>query len=149
MMKLDEVRSVIEEANRLDEIVDILEKIIADNRSSYPVKAFVDQHGITRWRVDGEDVRKEAAVLLGIIKGEGNIETDEKFLNLLEYVTTHSDMLLHNYAIGITHRREPDVDMEECRRYLIIENMIECWHINLIGNPITYTIPDGWKKVKM
>lgn len=143
-MEIKIIKPVIEESGRLEEVINILKGIISDKESSYPVGAYVNDNNETVWRVNGETVRKEAVELLKVINQEVE-ETEEDFYNLLQYVKTEADILLHNYSIAIAHRIDPDIDMEDARRYLIVENLIECWILKLAGNPITYSIPDGWK----
>lgn len=134
------IKDILKEANRYEDIKSILEKIISDDRrASHPVNAFVDEHGNTQWRVDAGLVREEAAELLS------NIENDTKSgikSNLVEYTMTHSNMLLHNYAVHVSHRKEPKEDaMDEIRNWLILENLLMCWSDD------DWDIPDGWKKI--
>lgn len=49
-------------------------------------------------------------------------------------------MLLHNYAVSISHRKVPEIDMENIRVWEILDNMLICW------NDEEWNIQDGWKK---
>ena len=74
------------------------------------------------------------------------METDKRlsdsFWNLYQYVHTHTDTLLHNYSVRISHRKEPLIDMEIIRAWEILDNLI----INRTGED-NWHIPEGWKTI--
>lgn len=138
------IKRILKEAGRYDEIVDVLNNISKETDVSKPVNAFVDYDGKTKWRIDGKLLKYEASKFLQIISAE---EITEKldidyFNELLQYIHTKSDTLLHNYAVSISHRNEPEIDMEYIRSVEILENLL----YNLNDYKKWY-IPDGWKKI--
>lgn len=138
------IKDVLKEAERYDEILNIIVNIASGDESSFPVNAYKSGEN-TKWRVDGALVRKEAIELLQLIfKNEPNtdVENDDRFFNLLQYVETESDTLLHNYAVSISHRREPYIDMEIVRCWNILVNLLYNYYEN------TWDIPTGWKRIK-
>lgn len=140
-MNMIKIKDILMEANRYEDIKNILLNIICDNRrASHPVNAFIDDHGVTQWRVDANSVREEATHLLSDI--EDGTQSGMK-RNLMEYVSTHSNMLLHNYAVHVSHKKEPEEDaMDEIRNWLILDNLLMCWSDD------DWDIPDGWKKIE-
>lgn len=137
------IKDILKEANRYEDIRNILNNIIEtlDDDMTYPVDAHIDDREI-KWKVDGQLLIKEASNLLYLIDTENincNNSSDD-FLNLLQYVRTKGDRLLHNYAIDISHRSTPCTDMNEIRKWKILENLI-----HNIGGEL-WIIPDGWKK---
>lgn len=139
-------------AGRLNDIRNILCDIISEtDRSSYPVDAFVDTDGQTKWRVDGESVRLEAREVLFQL-----LETNEikgRFDDLHQYLLSWVNMELHNYSIAISHRHDPSdgytptVDMEKIRSLLIIENCLCCLNLDPEESG-EWSIPNGWKKLE-
>lgn len=138
------IKSILMEANRYDDVMSIIRDIIVDNQRSYPVNAFVKNNEI-KWHVDGAHVRSEAHRLLYLICEDKCIGSDDDFVNLSSYVESRTDMFLHNYAISISHRNEPDVDMEYTRCWEILDNLLRCWNIK--DDEFEWDIPDGWKKI--
>ena len=137
------IEQILKEANRYDAIQQILKDIVADNQQTYPVDPFIDNDHKTKWRVDGDNVRKDAKELLRIIDNNEAINTD--FLYLTQYVRTKSDALLHNYAVSISHRNEPKIDMEKIRCWEILDNLLtNCCNGQLDDD---WYIPTGWKKL--
>ena len=131
------------EANRYHEVIGILNHIISEDLAySIPVDAYTDSNGKTSWRVDGRVVTKEAKLLLQTIEDEVDEESvfPGSFESLEQYVHSHTNMLLHNYAVTISHRTVPnDMDMEVIRSWLILDNLLICF-----GSK-DWSIPDGWK----
>lgn len=139
---MDNVKNKLIESNKYDDIVEILNNIINDKISSYPVDPYIDD-GDTKWRVDGDKVRTEAVKLLYTINNNTISEYSfDDFNELHQYVQTQTDMKLHNYAINISHNIEPLEDMNIIRSWLILDNLI----INMADQcTFEWYIPDGWK----
>lgn len=138
------IKDNLKEAKRYDEVVNILKNIISDNQSAYPVTAFVDNDGKTKWDVDGSLVKEEASRFLDVIEnGETKQMSIDDFLYLTQVIHTETDMRLHNYAVAISHRSEPHIDMEQIRSYEILENLL--YNLDDVDK---WTIPDGWKKIE-
>ena len=160
------IKEKLLEAGRYGSVLNILEKITNDNQSTYPTDPYVvyystktecrdDSRPIhtcadcsskeTKWRVDGEDVRKEASKLISRISLEQD-ETikEEDYFNLRQYISTETCRMLHNYAVSISHRNDnPKEDMEVIRTWEILENLL----FNL-DDVSSWTIPNGWKADK-
>ena len=137
------IKEKLLEAGRYSAILNILEKIIKDDQSSYPTDAYRDYSlKETKWRVDGEDVRKQAAILYAKISFEVD-ETlkEEDYFYLRQYISSETCMMLHNYAVSISHRNDnPKEDMEVIRTWEILENLL----FNL-DDVSSWTIPNGWE----
>lgn len=140
------IKQILENANRFEDVSDAINHIIftIDDRS-YPVNPIIRDNSITN-RVDGKSIKEEATEFLKLINNPSDSieDTIEKYENLLAYVESESDMMLHNYAISISHKREPHDDMELIRVLLIIKSLI--WWLNNDGD-YEFDIPDGWKGV--
>lgn len=140
------IKDILKEANRYDDVMGIIESIILNTESrSYPVDAYINDEGETRWRVDGDLIKYEAVKLLKTISEGSEHETIGKdFMNLEQYVLSHSNMLLHNYAVSISHRKEPETDIDVIRVWEILDNLLINWSGDGIDD---WYIPNGWKKI--
>ena len=139
----------MERADKYDDVKEILTKIAMDDNisSEHQVSPFIDEDGETKWRIDGNKVRFEAYKLLYYLEGlHVSDVTGKDFSNLFQYVSTNTTMLLHNYAVSISHRHEPEIDMDLIRTWLIIDNMLCCFD-NPFDEPDNgyWRIPDGWR----
>lgn len=122
----------------------LLLKASSCTTGTLPVDAFVADDGTTHWRVNAAFVRYEAITLLETIETETEKDKTEKdFWNLYQYVKSTSDMLLHNYAVSISHRKVPETNMDDIRIWEILDNMLICWNLE---DDEEWFIPDGWKK---
>ena len=146
------IKDILKEANRYEDVMGVLFGVIKQEEFDYPVDPFIDGSQ-TKWRVEGSCVRNEAIRLLYVINNfslplDGGCGT---FDNLYQFVKTRSDMMLHNYSIGVAHRvNEPKEDMEVIRTWLILENLLCCLYIDYEKDDEEsggWYIPDGWKKV--
>lgn len=142
------IKNILEEADRLNDVLNILNNIISTLDSApYPDYAFLDNDGITRWKVNGNMVKKAANDVIQLIYDENHpVENDDDFLNLHEYVRSHTYDLLHNYAISISHRVRPKIDIDDIRSWLILNELILAICCHSLG---TWRIPDGWRAVKI
>lgn len=139
------IKKILEDANRYDDVKNILNNIIKDNQYSYPVNAFGDDYGRIKYRVDGNAVRKEASILLQLIDEEKEIneKSRDNISNLFRYVRSQYDMLLHNYAVYISYKKDPDVDIDIIRSWGILDSLISCF--DYVDD--NWYIPNGWRKV--
>lgn len=135
-------KEIIIEAGRFDDVIHALSKIIqkTTGNETLPVNPFVDEQGLTKWRVDGKAVCDQAVTLLYQLVHDFPIQGD--FESLLIYVKSSADIDLHNYANDVAHRLIPVINMENIRTMLIIGKMLQCL------NDETWDIPDGWKRLK-
>lgn len=145
------IKETLIEANRYEEVVNILESIIKDDQASYPLfGAFINQAGETRWRVEGEATRNEAKVILQLINDEIKYEKleNKNVENIHKFVNGTVEIRLYNYANEISHRKEPDEnDIEIIRQYQVLLTVIEYFHFDFINDPDfgEFEIPKGWK----
>lgn len=138
-------RKEIKGSGKYNEIISILKKISTRNVHQYPLYTpYTDNHGMTRYRISGELVRKEAEILLNILQTEEKIG-EIRFNFLPHYLCSETNMMLHNYAVSLSHNKQPRDSMDTIRSWLIIENLVSCWSTT-IDQSGDWTIPDGWKK---
>ena len=145
---------VLKAAGRYDSVIKILNNIERDVNPSvaYPVDPYIDDSGNTSWRISGSDIRYEANIMLTkLIASEDTSE--DKFLNLNLYCSSMANMYLHNYAISISHRNKPTIDMEDIRTWLCVGAIIDAPHCTLYGTTFSWDepniIPVGWKALMM
>ena len=89
------------------------------------------------------DIRNGLNLWLMLIESQQILgDGTEIFLALEAYVHTELDMMLHNYANSISHRMEPEEDMEEIRAWQVFLSSI-----HHLMNPLDmdFTIPRGWR----
>lgn len=137
------IKQELERANKYDDVKEVLIRITMNNSLSYnyPVDPFTDEDGTTKWRIDGNEVKFEAYRLLYYIDGLNKSDfTGEDFSNLRQYVTTRTNILLHNYTVSLSHRNEPKTDMDLIRTWEVLDNLLYC-----LGDD-NWRIPDGWKR---
>ena len=142
------VLEVLKEAGRYEEVMDALKEIKTDN-VTLPVHPFIDSDNITKWRVECTKLAKQRDKLMELIEADVDIEAKdtENMDELQAYVETQRDMILHNYAISISHRKEPKENMEKARVWCIIASIIyETFSDYLDEEQTKFSIPDGWKK---
>ena len=138
------IKSILKEANRYDEVVEILKTtIVSLNTKNNPAVAlYYDKDGIVRSNVDAKSVKLEAAILLLCI--EDIIDYEHQDLTYLSvYFSDMTNTLLHNYAVSLTHKEEPNTGIDTLRCFSIITNLVDCINGGFMEN---WTIPDGWKK---
>lgn len=142
------IKKILKDAGRYESVKEIIESITKlDAVGTLPVNAFVCRDGNTKWRVKASVVVKQANNLLESIES-GSMETIDDVDELFEYVSSKMKMLLNNYAVSISHRKTPTIDMEIIRSWCILENLLlnlMMETITLIGEEIDWEIPEGWK----
>ena len=142
-MNIKEIKKVLKEAGRYEDTLRILGEIINTNKvpDDAPIASYyVNSDGELKCRVDGGLVRKEASALLNILIHEEDLDINVSHLD--EYITSATDIMLHNYAISISHKKEPNNDMEIIRSWLILYTMV--WELN--NGVALGSIPKGWKR---
>ena len=143
---MTDIKSILKEANRYDDVVEILKTIIVSpNINHYAVALYYDKDGTVRNDVDAGSVKLEAAIVLLCIEGILDYEQqDIIYLSALPvYLDDMTNTLLHNYAVSLTHKEEPNIGIDTIRCFSIITNLVDCIGGGFMEN---YTIPDGWKK---
>ena len=141
-----ELKIELKNAGRYDEVANLLRMIAYTLKDEfYPIKPYADETGSTVWRIPGSSVREEALRLLIYIEGNEEDQVLIKgfnFHNLDHYVMTHSDMLLHNYAVSISHRKDPEIDLEDIRSWCVLGSLIDSFDYP----KDEWIIPEGWRK---
>lgn len=145
-MKSNVIINTLNEAGKYEDIKNILKSIIMEPHKSYPVRMYLDNDGHVNSSVEGSDVREQAARLLVFLDSEMEVDrSDFKFEDLFRLILSTTNDLLHNYAVDVSHRSIPTIDMEKIRSYEVLQNMLDCfWDDDNEG----WTIPDGWKAEK-
>lgn len=134
----------LKDAGRYEEVINILKRIISDSslNGTVPVDAFVDNDNRTVWRIDGKLIKEEAVAFLQLLENNCSIADPDEYFYLNRYVQTKHNMLLHNYATLISHRKNPEAkySIEVIRNWLCLGFLLD----NL-GDEDKY-IPMGWNK---
>ena len=146
------LRYVLKEAGRYDDICNILNDIISDDSfDSYTVDPYINDQGDTKRRVTRESLRSEGSEFLKLINGDGYeyMNTpifNNSFSNLCSYVKTKTNMLLHNYSVSISHGIDP-MDIEKIKPWQVLDYIIMQLRIDKLRlDNDTFYIPDGWRK---
>lgn len=143
------VKRVFEEANRYEEVVNLLTKISELNHMSYAIRPVIDGEGNVTRSLSGGCISREAKRLLELIVQGATLrsivsESDaDGFENLRKYISNETDVLLHNYAIHLSHGCNPTMDIDTIRVWLILNNFFFC--INMEG--VRWSIPKTWERV--
>ena len=133
------VNSRLESAGRFDGVIDVLSKIISNVPMTLcPVKPYYD--GGTRVRhVAGQDVKEEALRLFFYLNCSEELEFDGlDFWNLYKYVEVNTDIVLHNFAVSVSHKQDVKFD-DYIRNWCILENLL----VNLDYED--WDVPEGWR----
>lgn len=144
------LKRTLKEAGRYKQVKSILKNIISTNEKSFPVKPYFDgKDEMVVMHVDGDELRKQAKKLLSYMKKDDyRIYHIEKFGTLQIYINSTSDIYLHNYATGVSHRDAPDEDlMESIRCYCILWYFFNYIELEF-ETDAKWEIPAGWKKKK-
>ena len=104
-------------------------------------RPLIDRLNHTLWSIDTKSIIEQAARLIIIIEDGCDGNTEDDFDKLSAYVNDKSDTLLHNYAVSVSHKIEPEYNIDTIRCWEILDNMLACWNNNY-DEP--WCIPDGW-----
>lgn len=134
------IKSMLEKANRYDDVTKILFDIILSDDQQFPVNPFVNNDKELICNINGNLVREEALRLLRLIAND-KVDPSQIYIypNLSHYISTKLNTLLHNYAVSVSLRNEPKENMETIRILCILENLIYSLDIGIDG----WYIPDG------
>ena len=148
--------AVIEELKRSNRLVDV-KRIIWDIVEStemssgqyLPVYFCISNDGKIITHVKGETIYSEARHLFEVLSTLWSIDDpnttsidfihEDEYDNLSLYVTNHCDVLLHNYAISVSHRIDEEMD-DDIRVWCILANLLA----NLYSD--TWNVPVGWRR---
>lgn len=140
-------KKILKDANRYDDICNILKEIANIKDYDLPVRAFVSRKGGWENRIIVSNLKSESKLLLEILSQDLDSDFDmciDDYENLYEFVNTYADDLLHNYAVSLSHKKDPEYNIEKVRPWLILSNLLICLTVTTKEEP--WSIPDGWKK---
>ena len=140
------IRKILEDAGRYYDCFNILHNIINefDEDTNYPCP-HKDDNGERKERIKGKLIIDEASKLLPLIQSDQEVDrTKYDFDNLRSYISFKTNIMLHNYAVDISHHNDPDDDMETIMGFMVLENLLDCWRIS--DDNFFWTIPETWKK---
>lgn len=144
---IDELRK----SNRLLDVkcilFDIIERIEGFGNVDLPVRLCIDNDKLIT-HVKSKDVYSEACHLFEMLSSlsiaddfkescVGSCMYKDEYSNLSLYVSDHSDMLLHNYAVEVSHRMGGEMN-DEIRVWCILSNLLD----NMYSDE--WNVPAGW-----
>lgn len=147
MLKREAVIEELRRSNRLFDvkhlIYDIIESVERVDAGDLPVHFCISDDGKLITHVKSKDVYSEAhhlfKVLSTVLVADDLYIYGDDYSNLSLYVGAHCDMLLHNYAVSVSHRMGGPMD-DEIRVWCILSNLLD----NLYSD--TWDVPVGWCK---
>jgi hypothetical protein len=155
--ELPSIKTALKEAGRYNQVLYILNSIIHDedlHTNSYPSNAYVTRGGQSSWRVNGYSVMFAAITLHHIISEDLRVDcTTEEFFFLKQHVDSVCDMILHNYAIEISHRGSHTTSMDKIRGWLVLLDILQSYGFFMndgceeTEDRVLFYIPDGWKRL--
>ena len=134
-------KQILIDAGRYEGVSSILTNLSILPGYQHPVSPYVKEDGTVSFDVLGVNLRNQASLLLRRLNGEQELGPVKDYLDLSLYVQSILNMMLHNYANHISHRIEPDVDMEDVRTWAVLSNLID----ELAFCDEEWTIAEGWK----
>lgn len=144
------IKETLLEAGKYDDVVNILTHIAINTSDDLqPIDAFVGDDGKAVTHVSGIEVIHQALELLQLIKDGLKFEyfespeMAEKFETLQHFVESNTDMMLHNYAVNISHKAKPNIEMDQIRSWLILDNLL--LNFGIEDEEHEWYIPEGWK----
>lgn len=151
MLTRSAVIETLRKSNRLLDVKCILYDIIERTEGyggDLPVRPCIDDNKLIT-HVKSKDVYSEARHLFEMLSSL-SIPDDSKeicvgpcmmhgdeYSNLSLYVSDHSDMLLHNYAVEVSHRMGGEMN-DEIRVWCVLSNLLD----NMYSDE--WDVPAGW-----
>lgn len=146
------IKDVLVNANKYDDVINLVNHIINDTSPNYPVKLFRAHHGRYLMSLDGASVRTEAIMLLDILKADDSVlktVCEAQLDDLKRYVRDTCHMILYNYANQISHRKQPSIkETTAIRTWNVLTNLFDQSDLWNEDDKEGYYIPDGWHKLK-
>lgn len=139
MLTREAVIEELRKSNRLFDvkclIYDIIESVERVDAGDLPVHFCISDDGKLITHVKSKDVYSEDRHLfevLSTLPAADNSEEDgvdlyiheDDYSNLSLYVSSHCDVLLHNYAVSVSHRTGGAMD-DEIRVWCILGNLLD------------------------
>lgn len=141
----ESLKSVLIKGNRYIDAVNMLYEIVNSTSNDFPLHhPYIDENNVTHWRVNGEEVRKQASLLLSLLDNDSCGDTDEDFTHLMAYLNSELEVYMINYAVAMSHNHTPENDIEVVRRWSILSNLVNCW--GAINRDMPWYIPEHWCK---
>lgn len=141
IMNSKEIEKILKEAGRYVDVLSILAEIINTNKvpDDAPVSAYLNSDGELTYHVDGKLVRKEASTLLNMLIHEEDLAINISHLD--KYITSTTDIMLHDYALYLSHGVIPEHTIDEINQWQVLR---------IVTNSFSFDggwyIPAGWKR---
>lgn len=154
MLKREAVIKELGKSNRLFDVTylihDIIESVERVDARDLPVRLCISDDGKLITHVKSKDVYSEARHLFEVLStlpaaddseedGVDSCIHEDDYSNLSLYVRYHSNMLLHNYAVSVSHRIDGEMN-DDIRVWCILANLLD----NLYSD--TWDVPIGWRR---
>lgn len=150
MLTRSTVIETLRKSNRLLDVKCILYDIIERTEGyggDLPVRPCIDDDKLIT-HVKSKDVYSEARHLFEMLSslsiaddskehGVDSYMHRDEYFNLSLYVSDHSDMLLHNYAVEVSHRMVGEMN-DEIRVWCVLSNLFD----NMYSDE--WDVPAGW-----
>lgn len=150
MLTRSAVIDTLRKSNRLLDVKCILYDIIERTEGyggDLPVRPCIDDNKLIT-HVKSKDVYSEARHLFEMLSslsitddskdsGVGSCMYEDEYSNLSLYVSDHSDMLLHNYAVEVSHRMGGEMN-DEIRVWCVLSNLLDNIYFD------EWNVPAGW-----
>ena len=154
MLTRSAVIETLRKSNRLLDVKRIIWNIGESTEMSsgqyLPVHFCISNDGKIITHVKGENIYSESRHLFEVLSTPGCMDDpneasvdvyihEDDFDNLSLYVTDHCDVLLHNYAVSVSHRIDEEMD-DDIRVWCILANLLDNLHSD------TWDVPVGWMR---
>lgn len=139
MRAKENLKNILVNANRYEDVMAILYGMMDLTGSEVPVRAYAGKRDKIAYNVPVQKVKEEAQALIYLL--DGNMVYDiglDDVENLWRYVNSVTDILLHNYAVSVSHQSQPE-DMDGIRGWLVLDNLISC-----LDHNESWSVPNGW-----
>ncbi len=144
------MRQTLTESGRFGEICAILDKINAKNQSDFPVSLRYDPEGNLISRVSKDDVKKGIILwylLINRPEQDFSIEEANACYPLYALVDDYLNMLFHNYTVTLSHKVEPQEDLETIRTWAVLKTSLGhiTFRLSSAWDEFTpFSVPKGW-----
>lgn len=151
MLTRSAVIETLRKSNRLLDVkcilYDIIERIEECGNVDLPIRPCIDDNKLIT-HVKSKDVYSEARHLFEMLSSlsipddskescVGSCMYRDEYSNLSLYVSDHADMLLHNYAVEVSHRMGGEMN-DEIRVWCVLSNLLD----NMYSDE--WDVPAGW-----
>lgn len=143
------IKEKLQESGRYEQILEIIANICCIEDVDTPVRLHYDREGKVVNRVQMKDVRDGIKLWYQLLKKQIDepIDSGERLDAFEAYVETNNDMMLHNYANEISHRKTPSIDMErDIRPWLVLwETVVHMINpFDCDGEVCPFSVASGW-----